>query len=129
MIYICGVKFNRRKKKARGGRINWSNVLLDQIRLAGLPEPRREYRFHANRQWRFDLCWKSQLVACEVEGGIWMKTESGYSKGHAHPDRFEKDCEKYNEAALYGWTLLRVTPDMIRDGRALAWLERALLIE
>lgn len=116
-----------RRGKKRGAQINWNNVLLDQIRLARLPEPRLEYAFHANRQWRFDFSWKERLVACEVEGGIWMKTESGYSKGHAHPERFEKDCEKYNEAALYGWTVIRVTPDMVRDGRALEWLERALI--
>jgi len=102
---------------------------LEQILLAGLPEPKREYRFHANRNWRFDFCWKPQLVACEIEGGIWMQTESGRSKGHAHPERFELDCEKYNEAALYGWLLIRVTPKMIRDGRALEWLERALLTD
>ena len=121
------------QRKSKVGRsrtsvhINWGNVLLDQIRLVRLPEPQLEYQFHANRQWRFDFCWKRRLVACEVEGGIWMKTKTGYSKGHAHPKRFEKDCEKYNEAALYGWTIIRVTPAMIRDGRALDWLERALL--
>jgi hypothetical protein len=109
--------------------IHWPTVLLEQIRLSGLPEPQCEYRFHANRQWRFDFCWKEQLVACEVEGGIWMQTETGRSKGHAHPDRFESDCEKYNEAALYGWLLIRVTSKMIRDGRALEWLERALLVD
>ncbi|WP_374689612.1 hypothetical protein [Promineifilum sp.] len=109
-------------------RTNWNTVLLEQIRLAGLPEPIREYVFHANRNWRFDFCWREGglLVACEIEGGIWMQTETGRSKGHAHPERFEQDCEKYNEAALYGWTLIRVTPDMIRDGRALDWLDRAL---
>ena len=109
--------------------IDWNLVLLEQIRLSDLPEPVREYRFHANRQWRFDFCWKNvgKLVACEVEGGIWMQTETGRSKGHAHPLRFESDCEKYNEAALYGWLVIRVTPDMIRDGRAIDWLERALL--
>jgi hypothetical protein len=107
---------------------NWNKVLLEQIRLSGLPEPVLEYTFHANRQWRFDFCWRldGNLVACEVEGGIWMQTETGRSKGHAHPERFESDCEKYNEAALYGWTIIRVTPAMIRDGRAIDWLERAL---
>ena len=117
----------RRNRTHRSDYINWRNVLLDQIRLATLPEPQLEYQFHANRQWRFDFSWKRYLVACEVEGGIWMKTKTGYSKGHAHPERFEKDCEKYNEASLYGWTVIRVTPKMIRDGRALDWLERALL--
>lgn len=131
MCYNCRVKF--RSKKPSSLRIsypiNWQNVLLEQIRLAGLPEPIREYRFHANRQWRFDLSWRPQLVACEIEGGIWLQTKTGRSKGHAHPERFESDCEKYNEAALYGWLLIRVTPAMIRDGRALDWLERALLTD
>ena len=122
----------RPPRRAAGGssraRVNWNTVLLEQIRLAGLPEPLREYVFHANRNWRFDFCWRGDglLVACEIEGGIWMQTDTGRSKGHAHPERFEQDCEKYNEAALYGWTLLRVTPDMIRDGRAIDWLDRAL---
>jgi hypothetical protein len=122
------------KKNGGGGsgvHMDWSKVLLEEIRLAGLPEPTREYTFHAARQWRFDFSWKEsgQLVACEIEGGIWMQTVTGRSKGHAHPERFESDCEKYNEAALYGWVVIRVTPDMIRDGRAIDWLERALLVE
>ncbi len=125
------MKFRRPNPRSvrRSQPIDWNKVLLEQILLAGLPKPKTEYRFHANRQWRFDFCWRPQLVACEIEGGIWMQTESGRSKGHAHPDRFESDCEKYNEAALYGWLLIRVTPKMVRDGRALDWLERALLTD
>lgn len=115
-----------KKPRRRAQSLDWGKVLLEQIRLAGLPEPVREYTFHANRNWRFDFCWKSQLVACEIEGGIWMQTETGRSKGHAHPERFQSDCEKYNEAALYGWLVIRVTPEMVRDGRALDWLDRAL---
>jgi len=115
--------------KTRSHRIDWNAVLLAQIRLSKLPEPLQEYQFHANRRWRFDFCWRlpNNLVACEIEGGIWMQTKTGRSKGHAHPERFESDCEKYNEAALYGWTIIRVTPGMIRDGRAIEWLERALV--
>jgi hypothetical protein len=77
---------------------------------ANLPEPEREYLFHEQRNWRFDYAWVAEGIALEFEGGIWMKTKTGRSKGHAHPKRFLKDCEKYNEAALYGWRVLRVTP-------------------
>ena len=135
---IPGVKtqrfaFSKRRNifKKRSHSVNWNTVLLEQIRLSKLPEPLLEYRFHVRRKWRFDFCWRlpNNLVACEIEGGIWMQTETGRSKGHAHPKRFESDCEKYNEAALYGWTIIRVTPAMIRDGRAMAWLERALCDE
>lgn len=128
MCYHPFMKRDRRRA-SRSRLINWNRVLLDQIRLSSLPEPQLEYSFHANRRWRFDFCWKVLLVACEIEGGIWMKTSTGFSKGHAHPKRFENDCEKYNEAALYGWTVIRVTPQMVRDGRAIEWLERALLLD
>ena len=93
------------------------------VRDAGLPAPRREHRFHPTRRWRFDLAWPDALVAVEVEGGA-------YSGGrHTRGKGFEGDCEKYNEASLDGWTLIRVTPKMINDGRALAWIERALALE
>jgi hypothetical protein len=107
---------------------DWIGMLLWQIEAANLPQPRREYTFHAERRWRFDLDWKPHgfLVACEIDGGIWMQTETGRSKGHAHPERFQKDLEKFNEAALYGWLVIRVTPAMIKDGRAIEWLRRAL---
>ena len=97
------------------------------MKAAGLPEPEREYLFHEKRRWRFDYAWVAEGFALEFEGGIWLQTKEGRSKGHAHPQRFLKDCEKYNEAALYGWFVLRVTGEMVEDGRALAWLIRALV--
>ncbi|MCI0726625.1 MAG: hypothetical protein L0332_07880 [Chloroflexi bacterium] len=120
-------KFRVRPGRARGKK-DWVELLLHQIRGASLPEPRQEYVFHAERNWRFDLDWKQQghLVACEIDGGIWLQTSTGRSKGHAHPVRFQQDLEKFNEAALYGWLIIRVTPEMIRDGRAIDWLKRAL---
>jgi hypothetical protein len=127
-------EYRRKYAKKRAGKssrpsTDWTAVLIQQIELLNLPAPEREYVFHSERKWRFDLSWKKhgRLVACEIEGGIWMKTEDGYSKGHAHPKRFMDDCEKYNEAAIYGWAVIRVTPEMIRDGRAVAWLERVLV--
>ncbi|MCB8943741.1 MAG: hypothetical protein H6658_08295 [Ardenticatenaceae bacterium] len=97
------------------------------MEAAGLPQPEREYLFHAERKWRFDYAWVVEGFALEFEGGIWLQTKEGRSKGHAHPKRFIKDCEKYNEAALYGWSVLRVTGEMVEDGRAIAWLVRALV--
>ncbi|MCI0731816.1 MAG: hypothetical protein L0332_34550 [Chloroflexi bacterium] len=55
-----------------------------------------------------------------------MQTSTGRSKGHGHPVRFAGDCEKYNEATLLGWRLIRVTPEMIAGGQAIDWLKRAL---
>lgn len=96
--------------------------LLTQIRVAGLPEPEAEYPFAYDweRDWRFDFCWHDRMVAVEVEGGGWKRGR------HHRPKGYEADCEKYNEAALLGWKVFRFTTDMVRDGRALALLERVL---
>lgn len=102
-------------------------AMLLHIRNNGLPEPKCEYRFHPKRKWRFDMAWLDRRVALEVEGGVWLQTTTGRGKGHAHPKRFADDCEKYNEAALLGWKVLRVTGEQIHDGSAADWLRRALI--
>jgi hypothetical protein len=86
---------------------------------AGLPKPVSEYRFHPERRWRFDYAWPDLRIALEVEGGTWTKGRHVRGKG------YEMDCEKYNTATLAGWRVLRVTTDMLNDGRALTLLEQA----
>jgi hypothetical protein len=34
--------------------------------------------------------------------------------------------EKYNEASLAGWRIVRVTPKDVKTGAALKWVERIL---
>lgn len=95
------------------------DMLAQQIEWAGLPEPTREYAFAKPRRWRFDFAFLG-VVAVEVDGG----TRTGGR--HVRGDGFEADCEKLNEAALMGWTVLRVTGAMVEDGRALRLIQRAL---
>lgn len=96
------------------------DALVAHLRLARLPEPVRQFRFEPSRRWRFDLAWPDRHLACEVEGGTWQ-----YGR-HNRPQGFAHDCEKYNEAALAGWSVFRVTTAMVKDGTALTILERAL---
>lgn len=94
--------------------------LLFHIHAVNLPEPECQFRFHKVRKWTFDFTWPSQMVAVEVEGGI-------YNRGaHVRPRGFTEDAEKYNSANLLGWTVYRVTGDMVHDGRAVALIEQAL---
>lgn len=95
-----------------------------QLRSAGLPEPEVEYRFHPVRKWRFDFCWPDRLLALEVEGGVFCPTGSR----HTSPVGFHNDCTKYNEAALLGYTVLRVTTQHIQEGGVVGLVERALLL-
>ena len=104
---------------------------------ARVPSWRAQYRFageHVGRgrgvkarlkaaglkNWRFDFAWPERKLAVEVEGGHWMQGR------HVRGQGFENDCEKYNEAALLGWRVLRVTSTHIDDWRAVVWIKRAL---
>jgi len=84
----------------------------------GLPIPAPEFQFHPSRRWRFDYAWPDHKLALEVEGGIWRKGGGA----HSHPLNIERDCEKYSEAALLGWRILRAAPEMLySDGWRLVW--------
>lgn len=84
------------------------------------PGVEREYRFAPLRKWRFDFCWPDGKIALEVEGGIWV------NGGHNRGSGFMKNIEKYNEAAIMGWRLIRVTPQMMENGEVMVLLEKVL---
>jgi hypothetical protein len=80
----------------------------------------REWRFHPTRRWRFDLAFPEISVALEVEGGAWSGGR------HTRPMGFLGDMDKYNEAVLMGWLLLRCTWKEVKNGEAQILLERAI---
>ena len=109
-------------------------LLAFQMRGVGLPEPRREYVFAPSRRWRFDFSWPWREIPYEgfvaskgIVEGLAVEVDGGTRTGgrHTRGDGYEKDAEKLNEAALMGWCVLRVTGDMVRDGRALRLIQRA----
>ena len=87
-------------------------LFAGQLRLLRLPAPEREYRFHDVRRWRFDFAWPVYRLAAEVEGGTWVNGR------HNRPEGFEKDCEKYNTAALAGLQTTIDSASAITDGLA-----------
>jgi very-short-patch-repair endonuclease len=94
--------------------------LLLQFRVAKVPQPVTEYRFHPTRKWRFDYAWPEKSLALEVDGG-------GFVQGrHSRGLGIQRDCEKMNEAAVHGWRVLRVTPRHVDNGQALAWVQEML---
>jgi len=93
-----------------------------QIKALKLPAPKVQYRFAPPRRWTFDLAWDDRLLACEVEGGTWIRGGGRHNRASS----FERDTEKYNEAALRGWAVLRVTTGQVSNGHAVNLLERAL---
>ena len=100
---------------------NWSLEFSDQLKYAGL-HPVYEYRFHKTRKWRFDWCFPWKMLAIEFEGGIWGATAGRHNRGAG----FLKDCEKYNEAAILGWRIIRITDLHVRNGEGLRWVMEGL---
>jgi hypothetical protein len=90
------------------------------LELRGLPAPETEHRFHDTRRWRFDYAWPFARVALEVEGGVWTGGRHNRAAG------FLKDIEKYNNAALLGWMVVRCTPKDLATQKTVELLEAVL---
>ena len=82
--------------------------------------PIQEFRFHPTRKWRFDFAWPDCKLACEVEGGIFVAGR------HSRGAGMKKDMEKYAEALLLGWRVLRVEDSMIKSGKAVEYIQKLL---
>jgi len=96
------------------------DALLFQIKALKLPVPEREHKFHAKRRWRFDLAWPDKMLAVECEGGVWSGGRHSTGIG------FTADCEKYAEAVLLEWRVLRFTGDQINSGYAIGCIVKIL---
>jgi very-short-patch-repair endonuclease len=92
-----------------------------QIQAAGLPEPLLQFRPIKGRKYAVDFCFLDARLILEIEGGLGQA-----QSGHRSYSGVVRDIEKYNALTLAGWRVLRVTSDMVHDGRALALIERAL---
>ncbi len=84
-------------------------LIKDICRVLGV-EAEYEYRFHPVRKWRFDVAFPEAMVAVEIEGGVWS-----YGR-HNRAATFLRDMEKYNEATMAGWSILRYTWKDVESG-------------
>jgi very-short-patch-repair endonuclease len=74
-------------------------------RVAQGPTLEREFRFHPERKWRADFAHMESRTLIEIEGGIFIPGGGRHSRGAG----YAKDAEKYLEAVLAGWTVIRLT--------------------
>jgi very-short-patch-repair endonuclease len=97
-----------------------AQLLTWQLQAAGFVGWHPELRFHPTRKWRLDAAHEAMKLAVEVEGGAFVNGRHNRATG------FLKDMEKYNELAIAGWRLIRVTPQQVKAGEALQLIERAM---
>ncbi len=111
------------KRPRKKGNDDAERLLLWQIKQYGLTPPISQYLFAMTlkRQWRWDFAWTSEFLALEVQGGIWTRG------AHGHPEDILRNMLKHNDAALLGWRWLQFTPEQVKDGSAVLFLQRYLL--
>jgi very-short-patch-repair endonuclease len=74
-------------------------------RAHGGPELEKEFRFHPVRKWRADFAHLTSRTLIEIEGGIYVNGRHNRGAG------FAADLEKYLEASLAGWRVVRLGPN------------------
>ena len=102
---------------------------------AGLPAVVTQFKFHPERQWRFDFAFgvyphampestpMPPSIAIEVQGGNFMKSGAG---AHGRGAALRKEYEKWRAAAELGWRILPVLPEELLTPRFTAQLKRIL---
>lgn len=91
-------------------------LLIEKMRDAQIPEPRREHIAIKGRKFRLDFAWPDRKVGVEVQGMV-----------HRIRERFGNDIEKRALHLIDGWIVLEVGGNEIRDGRAIEWLTHLMI--
>lgn len=121
---------NTSRKPHKGPRATFEHKLLSrQLTQAQIPF-QEEFRFEPKRRWKADFMipgvgwdvWGSKgYWLVEIVGGLWMK-RGGHSQGQAQLD----DMEKFNHAAKLGYRVLQFSPDQVKSGEAIGFIEQVL---
>src|SRR5258708_2125332 len=96
--------------------------LLLSLHALGYPQPEPEVRLIPGRRLRFDHCWRRERVALEIHGATFTGGR------HVSGTGFDRDREKMALAQLAGYLVIEATVGMLRDGRALSLVMRALAL-
>ena len=81
-------------------------------RVAQGPPLEREFRFHPDRKWRADFSHPESRTLIEIEGGIFMRRGGRHNRGGG----YARAAEKYLEAVLGGWRVIRLTEKQLEIG-------------
>ena len=92
-----------------------------QLKLVGIAVV-PEFIFAPPRKWRSDWLVIGTTILVEFEGGLFAKRKGG----HSSVTGILRDIEKYNAAAIGGWTLIRIAPNHVTSGQGLQWVEQAI---
>lgn len=98
-------------------------ALAFALRAAGIPFL-REYKAVPGRKFRYDFMVLPDLLI-EVQGGVWSTRNGDGVQGHNSGSGITRDCEKICEGVGAGFRVLCVTPEHVKSGQVLRWIEAA----
>ena len=121
-------ELTRKNKIERIGRAHPLTKFLADLNMLGAPEPELEYKFHADRKWRFDAAWfcatckhseNAHAPYCTTAGCrcLYLPVKIALEYNGIHGG--------HNEAQLLGWIVLQITAESIRTGAAHEWVRKA----
>ena len=96
------------------------------FQLKAIPERplfERQFRIHPKRRFVADFYFpnvKGTPLVIECDGGGWINGR------HSRGAGIENDSEKSFFIAAMGARLMRVTPNLVRNGKAVKWILEAL---
>lgn len=135
--YIASQHARVQDKRDRRERLTPEEMFALQCRGRKLPAFVQQCLFAKEalgRRWQFDFAFTQYKVAVEIEGLVvrmlidpknQKRVRVVYGR-HATIDGFKEDTEKYNSAALLGWTVLRFEQTYVKPGYALETTMRVL---
>jgi len=110
-----------KQMEAQAKREEFELWLLRDIAALKLPTPERQALWHPTTNYKADLLFVRELLIVEVDGGVYLRY------GHHNSGKgYEYDRVRDAEALCLGFTVLRVTPGMVKDGTAIDYVERVL---
>jgi very-short-patch-repair endonuclease len=102
----------KRPRKSSGKfRDRQLTALIDYLTGLGY-DVKTEHKFHPDRKWRFDMAIPSLKIAIEYEG-----VYGGGKSRHTTKGGYTGDCDKYNEAQILGWRVLRFTARNVKGAK------------
>ena len=101
------------------GELNFELLMKSEDWPDFIPIPVAEHRFHRIRKWRFDFAWINQKIALEIEGGSFTPG------GHKGIGKAWLDMEKFNEASVMGWLVIKTTPQKATSQEVMNFIIRA----
>lgn len=106
------------KRPKRGGKVESEGESLLSLQLKALKIAfEREFKFCQDRKWRADFHLVDKMILIEVEGGIWSQGR------HTRGSGYIADMEKYNEATLLGYQVIRFSTEQVKSGLAIRKIE------